>query len=170
MIAAISAFSQELYAINTAWDDSFVEWTFITADEQVGSFNQRWSSQEDWTEWVFSFDDLRGTLKMKWLDNPNHWELRFGGDVVNISTKWRNDFTEWRISKGSLKMTIRSRYTNNLDEWLLVGDQYGNFSMKTEWENDPRDWNIYDELSHDISMDMKLAMCFISIISSAPRS
>ena len=41
--------------------------------------------------------------------------------------------------------------------------------MQTEWENDPRDWNIYDELDERVSLEMKLAMTFITIINSAPR-
>lgn len=166
---SINTIAQELYAINVVWDDSFAEWSFITADEKEGRFSKRWINREDWTEWTFSFDELHGRVKMKWQDNPNHWELSYGGSVVNVVTRWRNDITEWRISKGPIKLTIKSRYTNNLDEWILVGDRYGSFSLKTEWDNDPRDWHIYDELDQKITMDMKLAMCFISIISSAPR-
>lgn len=164
-----SAFGQELYAMSSDWDDSFREWTFVTADEEEGTFGQRWLTQNDWTEWNYSFNNLNGTLRRKWDDNPNHWELRTGGSVINIVTKWRNDFTEWRVSKGTLQLTIRSRYTNNLDEWVLRDKEYGNFSLQSEWEKDPRDWNIYDELAPEITMDMKLAMCFISIISSVPR-
>lgn len=160
---------QELYAINATWSDSFREWSFISADEQEGTLALRWLNRNDWTDWTFSFDGFHGTLKMKWADDPNTWELRSGGTVINIRTKWKNDFSEWRISEGMTSLTFRSRYTNNISEWHLTDSQHGKFSMLTEWENDPRDWNIYDELRETISLELKLAMAFIAVINSSPR-
>jgi len=162
--------TQELFAINAAWSDSFSEWSYITAKEEEGTLGLRWLNGNDWTEWVFDFDGLRGTLQMKWADDPNTWELRSGGVVVNIRTKWKNDFSEWRISDGTTQLSFRSKYTNSISEWRLVEKRYGNFSMQTEWENDPRDWNIYDELDETISLEAKLAMTFIAVINSIPRS
>lgn len=160
---------QELYAINASWSDSFVEWSFVTADEEEGSFGVRWPNRENWTEWVFEFDGYNGTLRMKWDNNPNIWELRSGGEVINIKTKWRNDFSEWRLSDGNNQLTFESRYTNNISEWRLKDNHFGDFTLKTEWENDPRDWNIYDDLPESITLEMKLGMVFIAVINSIPR-
>lgn len=167
--AAEHLFGQELYAINATWSDSFVEWSFVSTNEEEGNFSVRWPNREYWSEWVFDYDGYSGTLKMKWDNNPNIWELRYGGEVVNIKTKWRNDFSEWRISDGTSQLTFASRYTNNISEWRLKEKRLGIFNLKTEWENDPRDWNIYDELDESITIGMKLAMTFIAIINSIPR-
>ena len=168
-LAVASLNGQELYAINAAWSDSFIEWSFVTVDEEEGYLAVRWPNRENWSEWVFDFNGYSGTLRMKWDNNPNIWELRYGGEVVNIKTKWRSDFSEWRISDGISQLTFASRYTNTISEWRLLEKNYGNFILKTEWENDPRNWNIYDELDKSIPIGMKLAMTFIAIINSIPR-
>lgn len=160
---------QQLYAINAEWNDSFREWSFVTADEEEGTFGLRWLDGNDWSEWIFDFEGLHGTLKMKWGDDPNTWELRSGGEVVNIKTKWKNDFTEWRVSQGTTQLSIRSKYTNNISKWSVVEQRYGNFILETEWDNDPRDWYIYDELGEDVSTSLKLALTFIVVINSIPR-
>lgn len=169
LILFAQTYAQELFAINAAWSDSFTEWSFITADEKEGSFGLRWLNGNDWTEWNFDFDGQPGTMKMKWADDPNTWELRSGGVVINIRTKWKNDFSEWRVSEGTTRLSIRSKYTNAVGEWQAKNEQYGNFTLKSEWENDPRDWEIYDEMDTDISIEMKLAMTFIAVINSIPR-
>jgi len=169
MILSVQTDAQELFAINASWSDSFTEWSFITADEQEGSFGLRWPNGNNWTEWIFDFEGLHGTMKMKWADDPNTWELRSGGEVINIRTKWKNDFSEWKISDGTTRLSFRSKYTNSISEWRVVDKLYGTFTMQTEWENDPRDWNIYDEMDETISIQMKLAMTFIAVTNSIPR-
>lgn len=164
-------FSQvELYGIGTSWDDSYKEWILYTADEEVeGELSLRWAANNDWSEWDYRIDEESGSIKQKWHNDPSQWELRGGNEIITIKTKWSNDITEWRISTGSINLTLKSKYRNQLEEWELTTKTYGKFEMYTTYENDPRDWEIIDELDEEISLPMKLALMFVVMYNSTPK-
>jgi hypothetical protein len=127
--------------------------------------------REDWSEWDFELGGQRGTIRQKWKDDPQQWELRtYTGAIITMRTSWNGDFKQWRISDNSVTLNLKSKWTNQLDEWLVQDDNYGNFYMYTLRSRDPRDWAIDDKLYPEISEEMKFAMVFIVIFNSMPQN
>lgn len=170
--------------ISCHWEDSFAEWdifsTLRTADleegeevdeELYGELKLRWLNiRDDWSEWDFELGGQRGTIRQKWKDDPQQWELRtYSGAIITMRTSWNGDFKQWRISDNSITLHLKSKWTNQLDEWLVQDDNYGNFYMYTLRARDPRDWAIDDKLYPEISEEMKFALVFIVIFNSMPK-
>ena len=162
--------AQVLTGMGAKWSDAFNEWTVYTDDEEVeGDLTMRWQMRNDWTEWDYRIGESSGSIRMKWKDDPTQWEVRGDGENISIRMKWNNDITEWTLTDGTNRFTFKTRYGNNLNEWLLKNDDKGNFEVYTEYENDPRDWQIVDELDEEISLPMKLGMTFIAVFHSVPK-
>lgn len=169
-ISIFSVQAQYLTGMSTSWSDSFVEWEIFTDDEELnGELKMRWQMQEDWSQWDYRLDDAIGSIKQKWKDNPNEWEVRGDNKVITARTIYRDDFREWRITDNSKTLRLKTRFGNNGNEWILEGKDYGFMEIYTEWENDPRDWIIVDELSDDVPLPMKMAVVFLAIYQSSPR-
>jgi hypothetical protein len=177
---------QRVSSVSTRWSDSFVEWEIFAPvpdtmrdddleeapdEERIGEFKLRWLNvRDDWSEWDYEIGDQRGTIRMKWKDDPTQWELRaYDGAIVSMRAAWANDPTQWRITDNDVALSLRSRWTNQLDEWMVEDNQHGTFYMYTFQEMDPRDWAIDDRLSERISPAMRLAMIFIVIFHSTPK-
>ncbi len=177
---------QRVSSVSTRWSDSFVEWEIFAPapdttrendsqeapdEERIGEFKLRWLNvRDDWSEWDYEIGDQRGTIRMKWKDDPTQWELRaYDGAIVSMRAAWANDPAQWRITDNDVALSLRSRWTNQLDEWMVEDNQHGTFYMYTFQEMDPRDWAIDDRLSERISPAMRLAMIFIVIFHSTPK-
>jgi hypothetical protein len=65
---------------------------------------------------------------------------------------------------------LGSRWKNRLDEWLTDDPNRGRFYIYTLRERDPRDWAVEDNLSEEVSEPMKMALIFIAIFHSTPKS
>ena len=178
--------AQRISSVSTRWSDSFVEWEVfaLTRDslpaeedeempdeERVGELKLRWlNMREDWSEWDFEIGDQRGTIRMKWKDDPTQWELRsYEGAIISMRAAWTNDPTQWRITDNDVSLLLRSRWTNQMDEWLVEDSQHGAFYMYTFQEMDPRDWAVDDRLGERISPSVRLAMIFIVLFHSTPK-
>ena len=184
---ALDLGAQTLSSIRTRWSDSFVEWelfamktdtsqtdegdTEAADEEQYGELKLRWLNvKDDWSEWDYSLDDERGTIKMKRKDDPTQWELRsFDGAVVTMRAAWSNDLSEWRVTDNSISLTLRSRWTNQFDEWVVKDPSRGTFYLYTLRTGDPRDWGIEDDMDSTVSRQMKMALVFLTIFQSTPR-
>lgn len=184
LTSATAMWSQPLSSVATKWADSFVAWDLYglekdtsNADEpvyeevQIGTLQQRWIDvREDWTEWDFTLNGQDGTIKIKWKNDPSQWELRtFDGDIVTMKTIWSGDYTEWRITNNSLSFDLKSRYTNDYGEWSVANNKHGDFKVSVASFNDPRDWNITDEMDDEVVPALKLAMLFIVIYHASPK-
>ncbi|MBK6933095.1 MAG: hypothetical protein IPH12_20370 [Saprospirales bacterium] len=183
----VTAGAQTLSGVRTRWSDSFVEWElFVFAsdssavqedaaeapnEELYGDLQLRWLNlREDWTEWDFTLGNERGTIRMKWKDDPTQWELRtYGGAVVTMRAAWSNDLSEWRVTDNNLSLSLRSRWNNQIDEWLVQDNAHGTFYLYTLAEGDPRDWAVEDDLDDTVSEYMKLALIFLTVFHSTPR-
>lgn len=187
----VPAATQNLSGISTRWSDSFVEWDLYTPvpdslrtddeeddedlnaiqEEIVGELKLRWLNlRDDWTEWDYTLGDERGTIRMKWKDDPTQWELRsYSGGIISMRASWRNDFTEWRVTDNSFSLTLKSKWTGQLDEWLVQDSARGSFYLYTLVEGDPRDWAIEDNLDESVSGPMKMALIFLTVFHSSPR-
>ncbi|MDO8367388.1 MAG: hypothetical protein Q7T20_11365 [Saprospiraceae bacterium] len=170
--------------ISSRWQDSFVEWEIFSMvkqpdleegeapdEEYYGELKLRWLNvREDWSEWDFDLGGQRGTIRQKWKDDPQQWELRtYSGAIITMRTSWNGDFKVWRVSDNTITLNIRSKWTTQLDEWQVQDDTYGNFYLYTLRTRDPRDWAIEDNLDPAISEEMKLAMIFLVIFNSSPK-
>lgn len=163
--------AQYLTGILTQFSDSFVEWRFFVEDEEEeGLLKLTWQLREDdWTEWDYRIGDEFGNIKMKWRDQPDEWELRGNNKIVTARTIWRDDYREWRITGGDRSLTLKTKWGNLWDEWEVRDTRHGQFIMYTNWERDPRDWVIVDEMDEDIAFEMKMMMMFIVVFNSSPR-
>lgn len=181
--------AQSLSGISTRWSDSFVEWElFVFAsdststeeetdpneppeEELFGEVKLRWlNMRDDWSEWDYTMGEERGTIKMKWKDDPTQWELRnFQGDIITMRASWNNDLSEWRVTNNSITLQWKSRWSNQADEWLVQDNNQGVFYMYTLTEGDPRDWAIEDKLEESVPAAMKIALVFLTIYHSSPR-
>lgn len=182
--ASIMAQTPAMTTISCRWQDSFVEWDIYStprqhdleegeeaAEELYGELKLRWLNvRDEWSEWDYELGGQRGTIRQKWKDDPQQWELRsYTGTVITMRTAWNNDFKEWRVSDNSVTLNIKSKWTNQLDEWQVQDSNYGNFYLYTLRSRDPRDWAIEDNLDPAISEEMKLAMVFLVIFHSTPK-
>jgi len=179
-------FSQTLDAVNARWDDEFTEWDIYTMEgdqtvverggeeiievEASGQLVMRWQADLNWAEWDFVIDDVIGSAKQTWKDDPTQWEIRIGNEVITCRAAWRDDLSEWRITNNRKTLTWRSKYRRNFNEWELRGDTYGEFYVYATYVNDPRDWSIEDQLDDSIPFSMKMAMTFLAIYHSIDRS
>ncbi|MEM8906690.1 MAG: hypothetical protein AAGD05_02490 [Bacteroidota bacterium] len=163
--------AQWLSGIATKWNDSFIEWAvFDETGEEAGSLEIRWKRRLDWSVWDYQVGEERGSIKLSFANDPSQWVIRGPDEIITARTRWINDLREWRITNNSITLIFKSRWKNNFNEWLVDdGEKYGNFAVATEWEGDPRNWQILDELDEDISLTMKMAMVFIAIYHSSPR-
>ncbi len=161
--------AQIITGIATEWRDDFIEWNIFTDDADEGEINMRWQLQRNWTDWEYSLGDIHGSIRLKWPNDPNHWDINGNDDSITARTLWKGDPTEWRITNNSQTITLKSRWKNNFNEWRIKEDKYGDFEMATNWEDDPREWIVDDYLDEEISLSMKIAILFIVTYHSAPK-
>jgi len=167
-LAPLVLSAQFLTGIATYYDDSFVEWQLFTDVEgEVGELKLEWD--DDWSKWGYRINETFGKIKLRWNDKPDEWELRGNNQIVTARTLWNGDFTEWRITDHRTTFTLRSKWKNQFDEWSIRTSDHGTFDMQANWEGDPRDWNIYDELDEEVSFEMKMMMVFIVVYHSSPK-
>lgn len=175
------ASAQVITSISTQYSDSFVAWDLFALDTlngaeppeeiAVGILQLRWLEvKEDWTEWDFEVGNRKGTIRLKWKNDPSEWELRtFDGKIVTMKTIWKGNLTQWRITDNSSTYTYRSRYTNDLSSWNC-NSSYGTFDMEVWNSSDPRDWQILDQMSESVDLSIKMAMVFLTTYYSSPKA
>ena len=162
--------AQSIIGIGTRYNDTFREWVITTDDEEVvGELRMRWAFKDDWTEWDLRLGDLSATIEQKWKDDPNLWEIRCGDATVNARTTWPGVFNRWKLSDGKHQFNWGTKFTNQRDEWLTDNRGQDFFQVYTYREGDPREWVIVDQLPEDVSMAMKLAMIFLTLLFSSPK-
>ncbi len=163
-VLGLNAQTHQLYALHSKWDDSFKEWEIQTTDEDVeGELTMRWAFKNDPSEWDFYIGDERGQIKLKFPTGLQQWEIRIGNEVAQVKQLWANDKSQWRVTDDTVMLTFKTKYGNNPYDWKLRDDRYGEFVIHTEYEGDPRDWVIIDELDEKIGLAMKVGMAFVAM-------
>lgn len=162
----IFAFTQDSTAIEDA-----LAYEEPIPEERIGELKLRWLNvRDDFSEWDYEFSGQRGTIKMKWKDDPSLWELRdFDGTIITMKASWPNDPTEWRVTDNSNTLNWKSKWKNQLNEWLVEDRRHGNYYVYALNEFDPRDWAVDDELNEEISAPMRMAMVFLTVYHSTPK-
>jgi len=162
--------AQWLTGIGSKWNDSFIEWTLFTEEEELeGDLELRWKRQLDWSIWEYQLGDNYGSIKQSFPNDPSQWVIKGSEESITARTRWVNDLREWRITNNSITLIFKSRWKNDFNEWILDDNRFGEFVVSTEWKDDPREWQIIDELNDAISIDMKMTMVFIAIYHSSPK-
>jgi len=182
--ASLGAQAPTMSTISTRWQDSFAAWEIYAtqrvpdleegeepSEELYGDLKLRWLNiRDDWSEWDFELGGNRGTIRQKWKDDLQQWELRtYSGVIVTMRTAWNGDFRQWRVSDNTISLMLKSKWTNQLDQWLVDDSNYGQFYLYTLRSQDPRDWAIEDKLAYEVSEEMKLAMIFLVVFNTTPR-
>ena len=162
--------AQTIIGIGTKYNDSYREWQITTDDDDIrGELWMRWSFRNDWTEWDLRLGDASASIRRKWKDDPNLWEVTCEGVTVNARTAWPGEYQRWKLADGTNQYTWQSRYGNSFGEWILDDAPSGSFSVYNYWEGDPREWVVVDELPEDVSLAMRLAMIFLAVHVSSPK-
>ena len=166
-----SVSAQELTGFAVEYGDTFKEWKVIPADVEInlGELNLSWPHKLEWNDWEYQLDGRFGNIRQKWINRPNEWELIDGEFIVSIKNQWRGDLTIWKIKCDDYTLRFESKYSNLSEEWTLVTDKHGAFDIFTEYEGDPRDWIIEDNLDEDVPLALKMAMLFLAIHYSVPH-
>lgn len=166
--------AQFINGVGTKWSDEFREWViYLEEDDQLeeleGELTMRWQMKDDWTEWDYDVADHAGSIKLKFNSNPAIWELRGTGELITAKMLWKDDPREWRITNNNQTLTFKSKYGNVANEWILRDQKYGEFSVYTYREEDPREWVVYDDMDEEISFNMKMMMTFIAVFYGSPK-
>jgi hypothetical protein len=168
LFATSTLSSQSIYSLNTEWDDEIKQWVIKVDEGEVeGEIEMTWRIRNDMTDWRYRINGQSGTIKQKWDNNPNFWELRSGSTVVSIATIWSGDFTAFRISDGNSELRIERVYrSGDPIEWKVTNVDEELFFWYNEFENDVRDWIVEDYLPDTFSFETKLAAVFVSVLYS----
>ena len=167
-IAPLTVQAQTLEGLASKYDDRVAEWVIFAYDEKqeqeiAGTLEMRWPLDNNWRIWDIRLEDYTSSIKVKWGEDPNHWELR-GNQTIQIKSVWKNDANSWIISGSDHEFRLIANQTFDGLEWRVKGEESGYFGMIMEFEGDIRDWFIQDELFEDIPIDYKLAMMFVPLI------
>ena len=162
-----------LSGISCTWDDSYAEWTIFAdseGEEIEGDLRLKWANRANWTEWtVDNLTDIRIQIKQKYPNNSELWELRSGDQIMTMQTKWRQDITEWRIKYDDKSLIWRTEHNNDLNYWYFEDSEHGILEMYTIYDNDSRDWEIQDQTTDNVFVELKIACIFISSYFSSPK-
>jgi len=169
--SAIAGFGQQLQSIHTRWDDSYAEWVVYTSDESVeGTLSLRWPMQGDWTKWDFRIGEEAGSFEMHYVEDPGFWEARSGNTLLTARWFWPGDITRWKIQDDYRLWIFQTRWNHMTEDWVLNDPlDFGSLQLYTEYEGDPRDWIIDDQMDPQIPTRSKLFMVFLGIYHATPR-
>ncbi len=164
-------FAQQIFiGMGVVLDNSFREWQIALDDEEFeAKITQRWQMQNDWTEWDVAWGKKYGVIRQKWKNDPSQWELRLNDDIITMRTHWGKDINEWIINDGKQELILATQYNGQPQVWEVKKSKNGKFKIAMYYDNDPRDWEINDNLSEDISDAMKIATTFIAVFHSSPK-
>ena len=77
LIFTLSSQAQDwIDGLETQWNGDFKEWT-IASDSLEGTLEMIYSINNDITQWRYTIGEtISGSIRRKWRDDPNHWEIR----------------------------------------------------------------------------------------------
>ena len=160
-----------LNGLSARWDDSFVEWEVYALDNEEeieGELRLKWPFRNNWSEWVLDLGDQYLTIRLRYKNVSDHWEIRGAEHIVVMKPIWLNDITQWRISVGGKKFKWRTQYPNDLNYWYFEDNHHGYAELYTVYRDDPRDWEFNDQ-TIDIPLEATIAMVFIGMYYSTPK-
>lgn len=155
--------AQEIDYISSKWSDSFREWLFLDNEEdEIGFLRLKWELKNDFYEWTFELNDLRGDIKTKWRDDPSLWEMYVDGDLLNARPVFPGDYSRWKISYDNAYYTLSHDYGLN---WSVDGHDY---KITSTYNGDPRDWSLQGDYG-TLEKPLEIFVIFLSIYNSIPK-
>ncbi len=163
---AFNLTAQEYFeGFHSHYDADIVEWDIYT-DQNEGKLEMTWVQKRDITDWYYELGDYSGTIRQKWQNSFDEYELRSDeGNVITMKVKWRNDFSQWVITSNTAQFLWRTTYQDDGNRWQIDDEETGEFFVFTEFEGDPRDYLIEDHTHLDF-IEEKVACLFITMIRS----
>ena len=154
---------EQLHFIQSEFFDSFSRWILVYDDEQEGTVELKWPTRNDWTQWTIDVGEYYGTVKQVALNNPNHWQSKINGAIIDFRTTYPGELRHWSVRHQSINYKLYLPHPNQPENWTLESkSEY--FDMFTSVEGDPRDWSF--ELSPDNTIPMELQISTIALILS----
>ncbi len=152
--------------LETRWNGDFREWVIIS-DSLEGSLEMIFTLNNDITQWRYNIDEtVSGTIRRKWQNDPNHWEVRGNdGTIVTARSFMSDNFLYWTITDDNTTIQLRGSIRRN--EWQIKNDN-GEFVMATDWENDFNVW-VMDDTLENTNIHIKMAAVFLGMVHSAFR-
>ena len=162
--------AQILTGLSARFNDAFMDWEVYSEDEdEKGNITMTWQNPDDWSQWTYRFGEKSGVIKTKWNKDFSFWEIRGDNKIITAQMIFNGDSRQWRITDNVISLELKCRWGNQLTEWLVDDSQNGRLYMYQDIQNDPRDWNIEDELDEAVSFPMKLTVVFLTMFNSVPK-
>jgi hypothetical protein len=162
--------AQILSGFSARFNNAFVDWEIYTDDDsEKGNLTMTWQQPDDWTQWSYRIGEQTGTIKTKWSNDLSQWEIRGENKVITAQPLWQGDPNQWRITDNNFSLELQTKWRGRFDEWYINDSRRGKMSIFSEYQNDPRDWVIDDELDPVVSLPMKMAIVYLVIFNSAPK-
>ncbi len=163
-------FGQRITGLSTVYSDHFGEWTIYTEDEEVvGELRLQWPTPDRWGAWNYRIGDQSGTIRLKWPNRNDEWEVRGGGALASARALLQQDPREWQLAGTLYPARWRSVYGNQFEEWQLTDERHGYFGMYTTFEGDPREWTVLDESSDSVALADKMLLILLTLYHATPK-
>lgn len=160
--------AQFISGFSTSFDNDLSDWTIYpeTKDYPVCNLRSRWKYQQDPSEWDFRMGEISGTIRSKWKDKLDEWEVISDNRITRLRMVWPRDPREWRVEDGGEEYVIKMKYNNPGSDWTVEKDDKIIFNCYTTYNQDIRDWNVEDDLAEGTHLNVKLVLVFAVIISN----
>lgn len=160
--------AQYLSGFSSRFDNDLSEWLVYPESEEYPEceLRSRWRIQQDPTEWDFRMGEIFGTIRAKWRDKLDEWEVIGDNRIVRIRMVWPNDPREWRIESETGEYVIRMEYNNPGSDWIVEMNREVVFRCRTVYQYDIRDWIIEDDLPEEEHFNTRIALVFATIITN----
>lgn len=170
---SLGAYAQQdtLVGISSKWDDSFIDWSIYTTNEdEEGELKMRWIQQNDWSKWDYDFNKDYGRIESRFNKVPTEeWTVYGFEEMVTMRPAYPRDYSEWRVTDNNITLTFKTLFSGQTDEWIVGSEEYGRFTIFTDIARDPRDWTIMDETGEEVNDTLKIAMVFLAIFYGSPK-
>ena len=157
-----------LHFIESHYSDSFSQWIIHFDDEGQGDIELKWPTRNDWSQWLIDVGEYYGSIRQTRATDPNHWQAKINGQIIDFRTTYPGDLTHWTIRYEGIHYKLYLPYKNQVENWTLEtkGDY---FDIYTSFEGDPRDWSFEELEDNLIPTELKLASITLVISVSTPN-
>lgn len=170
LLALTSSFieAQGFYYATSRYDDRLTEWMiYDTLDHEIATLEYAGLPSDAFHSWNFRLQDRPGSVKLRWRENPNEWDLRRDQHLISIKPVWPGQLDEWLISDGNHFFQLKLRKEYEGFRWELVNSSNELLGyVINDYGYDPRDWSFYYET--DLNNDDLCMAAFFVIVQYTP--
>jgi len=160
-------FGQYMIGMSTALDNDMSEWIIYPENDSLPEcrIRARWRLEQDPTEWDFRMGEISGTLRSKWRNRFDEWEIICDNEIVRVKMVWPGDWRQWRIESKDGEFQVKALYNMPVSQLTVSKRDEVLMNIDPSFENDPRDWIIQDDLPEDAHLSTRMGI-FSSVILS----